>query len=65
MNRTVPTVTAPSLEVAFGIRITTEALRRAHVFAEPLLPTAVPTDDDNRELATLLQTVATVPEDQR
>ena len=65
VNRTVPAVTAPSLEVAFGIHVTTDALRRAHVLAEPLLPTAVPTDDDNRALATLLQTVATVPEDQR
>jgi hypothetical protein len=50
VNRTVPTVTPPSLEVTFGADVTTEQLRRARVFGELLTPTREPGAEDNRAL---------------
>ena len=58
VNRTVPKVTPPVLEPAFGVNVTTEMISRARVFEEPLIPVGEPTADDNRALGQLLQTIA-------
>jgi YD repeat-containing protein len=55
VNKTKPAVTPANLEVAFGAEVTTEALRRARVFAEPLVPTAPPSDEHNRVVARLVE----------
>jgi RHS repeat-associated protein len=65
VNRTVPKVTAPVLEPAFGVDVTTEMIMRARVFEEPLMPVGVPSADDNRSLGQLLHTVASLPREQQ
>jgi hypothetical protein len=58
-NRTVPTVTAPDLEVNFGDEPTTEALTRANLLPEPLHPASgTPTLEDNVALARALEAYA-------
>lgn len=42
VNRTVPTVTPPSLDVAFGAEVSTAELRRVRLFPELLTPTREP-----------------------
>jgi RHS repeat-associated protein len=54
VNRTVPKVTAPSFVISFGADPSTDSLKKAPIFGEPLLPTMVPTADDNRALASLI-----------
>ena len=65
VNRTVPTVTSPVLEPAFGVDVTTEMITRARIFEEPLTPVGVPSAEDNRSLGHLLQTIASMPRDQQ
>lgn len=63
VNRTVPRVSPPVLTVAFGASPTAEALSRARVFPEPLVPVGgVPSRAENVALARALEAFAAGPE---
>jgi len=65
VNRTVPAVTPPSMDLAFGVHVTSDMIARARVFEEPLIPTGDPSADENRTMGQLLQAVAGMPRDQQ
>ena len=64
VNRTVPAVTRASLDATFGLNATTDAIQKARLFPERLVPTSPPRDDENRELVRVLdQWTASAPDD--
>ena len=65
VNRTVPKVTPPNLEPAFGADVTTEMIARARMFEEPLMPVGEPSAEENRALGQLLQTIGSMSRDQQ
>jgi RHS repeat-associated protein len=65
VNRTVPKISPPVLEVAFGVEVTTEMIARARIFEEPLMPVGKPSADENRALGQLLQTIAPMSRDEQ
>ena len=54
VNRALPIVQSPSAELRFSANPTDEEISAAHVFAEPLAPTAPTTLPENKELAQAL-----------
>jgi RHS repeat-associated protein len=65
VNRTVQAVTAPNIDPMFGVHVTTDALMRARIFPELLIPTGEPTPDDNAALARTLERFALAPAEHR
>jgi RHS repeat-associated protein len=65
VNRAVPKVTAPVLEPAFGVNVTSDMISRARVFEEPLIPVGEPTAEENRALGQLLQTIGSLSREQQ
>ena len=65
VNRTVPRVTPPVLEPAFGVHVTTEMISRSRIFEETLIPVGEPSAEENRVLGQLLQIIASMPRDQQ
>src|SRR6478736_5261375 len=61
VNRTVPTVAPPSLEVSFGDNVTTDMIRHARLFDEPLIPIGSPGFEENRALGRMLEVISTLP----
>jgi RHS repeat-associated protein len=58
VNRTVPAVTPPSLDVSFGAEVSTAEVRRVRMFSELLTPTREPSAEENRDVARVLQLLA-------
>ncbi|HKY23322.1 MAG TPA: cysteine peptidase family C39 domain-containing protein, partial [Vicinamibacterales bacterium] len=65
VNRTVPKTATPNIDPMFGMNVTTDALMRARVFPEHLVPTAEPTAEDNAALARMLERMAIAPRDRQ
>ena len=65
VNRTVPKVALANHEIVFGVDVTTDMIRGARFFEEPLIPTGEPTADENRALGQVLQAAASLPRDQQ
>ena len=65
VNRTVPKAGVPHIDPMFGLNVTTEALMRARVFPEQLIPTSTPSADDNHALARTLERIAITPRDRQ
>lgn len=55
VNRSVPKVSKPSLQPTFSEKPETEEIRKARVFAEPLVPLGDPTANENADLASVLR----------